>query len=314
MNEPLPFVSIICPVYNAENTIDDCIKSVLNQSFQKWEMICINDGSTDNTASILNGYAKKDSRIKVFHKKNGGVSSARNVGLQHTSNTSLYTHFLDSDDYICPDTYFLIYNAITKADKDIDYVRLFAKSTKTKYAEMKWPLMVEQEIETIYTPEEYFKSKKIGGMICNLFIKTAIAKTIRFDPDLYFMEDQLFSISCALKAKNIAFFPPNLYYYYQSENSASHTKKDLSNNIERLIEKVSGLDKRIFFKNWVDKSFLPTKANMLVNAKITYFKNSKKASPITTEIPIFKHLSKKNKIFYIFFKVITTLKTHVRNK
>lgn len=89
--------SIIVPVYNVEKYLNECVESVLNQSFKDWELILVDDGSLDNSGLICDQYAQKDCRIRVIHKKNGGLSSARNVGLQNAQGGFVY--FLDSDDY-----------------------------------------------------------------------------------------------------------------------------------------------------------------------------------------------------------------------
>lgn len=93
----MPFVSVVIPIYNVENYLRQCVDSVLNQSFRDIEIILVNDGSTDSCASICDEYFLKDRRIKVIHKSNGGLSDARNVGLQSASGR--YIVFLDSDDY-----------------------------------------------------------------------------------------------------------------------------------------------------------------------------------------------------------------------
>lgn len=85
-----PIISIIVPVYNAEKTLNKCVDSILNQTFQDWELLLIDDGSTDRSGELCNEYAAKDQRIKVFHKKNGGVSSARNIGLDHAKDNGLH--------------------------------------------------------------------------------------------------------------------------------------------------------------------------------------------------------------------------------
>lgn len=95
-----PKISIIIPVYNVEQYLPHCIESILIQSFTDYELLLINDGSTDNSGSICDGYADRDSRVRVFHKKNGGVSSARNVGLDEA--TGEYVFFADADDLIPP--------------------------------------------------------------------------------------------------------------------------------------------------------------------------------------------------------------------
>lgn len=91
-----PIISIIIPVYNAEKTLNRCVDSVLNQTFHDWELLLIDDGSKDRSMYLCDEYALKDKRIKVFHKKNGGVSSARNMGLDYARGE--WITFVDSDD------------------------------------------------------------------------------------------------------------------------------------------------------------------------------------------------------------------------
>lgn len=99
-------ISIIIPVYNAEKTLSRCVNSILNQTFQDWELLLIDDGSTDRSGELCDEYASKDQRIKVFHKTNGGVSSARNIGLDYAKGE--WITFIDSDDYIYDNIFDLI--------------------------------------------------------------------------------------------------------------------------------------------------------------------------------------------------------------
>ena len=99
LNNMNPLISIIVPVYNSEKFLNKCIESLINQTYKKIELIFVNDGSTDNSLSILKQYSDRDNRIKVFCKKNGGVSSARNFGLS-VINDNGYVMFVDSDDNI----------------------------------------------------------------------------------------------------------------------------------------------------------------------------------------------------------------------
>ena len=96
MQENQPLVSIIMPVYNSEKYISEAIESVCNQSYKNWELLIVNDGSTDHTAKIIDDYSKKNFRIKVFHRKNEGVSMARNFALNQICGE--YVTFIDSDD------------------------------------------------------------------------------------------------------------------------------------------------------------------------------------------------------------------------
>lgn len=112
MNTNRPLISIIVPVYNIKEYIERCVRSITNQTYKNLEIILVDDGSNDGTEKILDELAKKDARIKVFHKENGGSSSARNLGIQKS--TGEYLGFVDSDDYLDPDMYELLYDAIQR--------------------------------------------------------------------------------------------------------------------------------------------------------------------------------------------------------
>ena len=91
-------ISIIVPIYNVDNYLEKCIDSILNQALEEFELVLVNDGSTDNSGAICDKYSNKDERVKVIHKKNGGVSSARNVGIKNANGD--YIGFVDPDDYV----------------------------------------------------------------------------------------------------------------------------------------------------------------------------------------------------------------------
>ena len=101
MNNPL--ISVVVPVYNVEEFLDDCVQSIVNQTYKNLEIILVDDGSTDHCPEICDKWLERDSRIKVIHKENGGLSSARNTGIEQS--TGDYLGFVDSDDYICPQMY-----------------------------------------------------------------------------------------------------------------------------------------------------------------------------------------------------------------
>ena len=96
--QKMELISVIVPVYNVESYLEKCIESIQNQSYKSLEIILVNDGSTDSSGDICDKYAAHDKRIKVIHKKNGGLSSARNAGLEVANGD--YIAFVDSDDYI----------------------------------------------------------------------------------------------------------------------------------------------------------------------------------------------------------------------
>ncbi len=116
-------ISVIIPVFNVENYLNRCVESVLRQSYKNLEVLLIDDGSTDRSGLLCDKWANKDSRILVIHKKNGGVSDARNVGLDVA--TGDYIAFVDSDDYISPDMMAILFSALKKNDADMSICNFF---------------------------------------------------------------------------------------------------------------------------------------------------------------------------------------------
>ena len=126
-------ISVVIPVYNVEKYLRRCLDSVLNQTYQDWEAICVNDGSLDNSEKILSEYAKLDSRFKIINKQNGGLSDARNTGLKNAKGK--YVIFLDSDDFIHPQTLEITYELAEKKNADMvlfDFDVDFHKATLKK--------------------------------------------------------------------------------------------------------------------------------------------------------------------------------------
>lgn len=117
MEQKQPGISIIVPVYNVEKYIHQCIDSILNQSFMDYELILVDDGSPDNCPQILDAYAERDNRIKVIHQKNGGVSRARNAGIDAAKGKWLY--FVDSDDWLLEDSVAALYNYAEATNADV---------------------------------------------------------------------------------------------------------------------------------------------------------------------------------------------------
>lgn len=113
----MPKISIIVPIYNVEKYIEKCIQSILNQTFSDFELILVNDGSTDSCGEICDKYKKLDDRIIVIHKVNGGLSSARNAGIDIARGE--YIGFIDSDDYIHEKMYEILYNNAITYNSDI---------------------------------------------------------------------------------------------------------------------------------------------------------------------------------------------------
>ncbi len=116
-------ISIIVPVYKVEKYLKKCVDSILAQTFSDFELILVDDGSPDNSGRICDDYAKKDARVRVVHKQNGGLSSARNAGIEVAKGK--YLGFVDSDDYIAEDMYELLYKAIIKEEADLSICGIY---------------------------------------------------------------------------------------------------------------------------------------------------------------------------------------------
>ncbi len=201
-----PHISIIIPVYNAEHQIGRCIKSILSQTYIDWEMILINDGSTDGTAEILDKYALTDNRIRIIHKANGGVSSARNAGID--SATGDYLTFVDADDHISPDYLEKMANA-----SPADIVICGFKNSGSQP-------FVPREINTDSTSDP----KVIAELVnipyyldtpwCKLFKLDIINRFgLRFNENMKLSEDTLFSYQYIAKCKTIRTVADSLYFY-----------------------------------------------------------------------------------------------------
>ena len=152
--EDNPLISVIIPVYNVEKYLEQCLDSVVNQSYKNLEIICINDYSEDNSLEILNCYAKNDNRIIILNNtKNIGLGYTRNMGLNYANGD--FIHFLDADDWIELNTYEICADTIRKTKKNIDIIKFLYKSfnmtNDTKNVSFIVPEAYENHIINIYT-------------------------------------------------------------------------------------------------------------------------------------------------------------------
>lgn len=213
MLNTLSKISVIVPVYNSESFLSECLDSITKQSFKDFELILIDDGSTDNSYSIIQEYRQKDSRIKVFSQENLGPSVARNLGLNYVSGD--YVIFIDSDDWIDLDLFQNLYNAIKKYDADIACCSVIRKSKiKHKYRFMfkkveKYTLLADK-INVCRVPECCYVWGKL--------YKKDLVKNVLFNPGVFF-EDMYWLPEVLKKSKNLVTVPNVNYYYRVNPNS-----------------------------------------------------------------------------------------------
>ena len=214
-------ISIVVPIYKVEKYINKCIESILNQTYKNLEIILVDDGSPDNCGKIADEYAKKDNRIKVIHKQNGGLSDARNAGIDIAKGK--YIGFVDSDDYIEKDMYEYLINLINENNTDIsicDFKYIYEDETVKRNKEQKVQNITLNKKEALIE----LLGNKIGNYAWNKLYKAELFKEVRY-PVGRKMEDygttyKLFDLS-----NRISLGSENKYNYLQRNDSILHDKE-----------------------------------------------------------------------------------------
>lgn len=213
-------ISIVVPVYNAANLVSRCINSVLSQSYQNIELILVDDGSTDNSLQTLQSFAEKDNRVKVFHKENGGQTSARRYGYEHSKGDYLY--FVDADDYLPQGALpFLIGKAI---EKDLDIVdgmsiTYTAEGKERDRYDFRW----EGELDPRdYVMKMFEDQANQGTHGCLLKRKLFDAEVFNLPEDVRVGEEWPFHLTLACNAKRCGTYNVAVYCYVDNDNSITH--------------------------------------------------------------------------------------------
>lgn len=218
-----PTISIIVPVYNVENYLPLCIKSIQNQTFTDFECILIDDGSTDTSKNISDNICLIDRRFKVIHKKNQGVSSARNIGIDNAKGQ--YISFIDADDYIHPQMLEILYWAIQNYTT-CSFSMIYGKQTNEQTKEQ----LLKESITNIQILSQEYLLKQILGkgeqtfqydVIWNKLYPKSLLKNKKFIEESY-SEDTEFNSRIYIDTKEAILVPLNLYYYVQRKSSITH--------------------------------------------------------------------------------------------
>lgn len=226
-----PLISVIIPVYNVEQYLNKCVISVRSQTYKNLEIILIDDGSTDRSSDICDEHAKLDMRIKVIHKENQGVSSARNIGLKIC--TGYYIGFVDSDDWLEPQMYEKLVDAISQRESiGVSMCRYFMNYdskeqeiiNRRKVPQMALPM--SRMLYYIYRRDEY---KGVASyLFTKLFRRSVLVgdsrtDNIRFCESMKIGEDIVFSAECYMRINEAVYINEALYHYRQRESSAMHS-------------------------------------------------------------------------------------------
>ena len=227
-----PTLSLIVPVYNAEAYLEPCLSSVLNQTFRDFEVLLVNDGSTDSSLEICRRYAQADSRFQVLDKPNGGVSRARNYALDRARGA--YLQFMDSDDWLAPNAMEVLVHAAasTGCDMVISHFYRVAGDRVSPQGHIKKAQVLTRQDFAEYmmkAPANFYY-----GVLWNKLYRRSIVEAhhLRCPENVDWCEDFLFNCEYIQYARLIAAVPEPIYYYRNREDSLVNTQLSLQNIIE----------------------------------------------------------------------------------
>lgn len=227
--ERLKMISVIVPVYNVEKYLVRCVDSILAQTFRDLEIILVDDGSTDNSGYLCDEYASKDQRIRVVHKTNGGLSSARNKGLDMARGE--YVGFVDSDDYIDIDMYEYLYNIIVKENADVAMCELYHCYSGKQIVEH--PCSYYKVTDAIGAVHCVLESKITSVTTVNKLYRRTLFSELRFREGVT-AEDAFLMVDLLEKCERVVISNEQKYYYYHRADSI--TSKPLNERDYDVIE------------------------------------------------------------------------------
>ena len=235
----MPKISIIVPVYKVEKYLNKCVDSILGQSFSDFELILVDDGSPDNCPFICDEYAKKDSRVKVIHKTNGGLSDARNAGIEIAKGE--YLAFIDSDDYVAPDTYEHAFNLMLENNADMvvfDAV-IVNENQDAEFIDSEEFFVYDKNVALT----EMIVNRKFSVNAWNKLYKKELFSSLRYPKGMLY-EDLALTYKLIDLCKTVVYTKAKKYAYVQRESSIMgqtgyKMKKDKVIIVKEMIEHFS---------------------------------------------------------------------------
>jgi len=258
----MPKITIIVPVYNVEKYLNRCVDSILSQTFTDFDIILVNDGSSDNSGSICDYYQRQDSRVNVIHKANKGVADTRNTGLEwaYSHSDSMWVGFVDSDDWIHPQYLELLYHAVTSTGFGMSICGHL--ETEQNYIEQieYHPSIVSMDAEKAFCDYNLEAIVPWG----KLYFKEDF-KGIRY-PNVKIFDDEFTTYKVLFKNKKIVYVDAPLYYYFLNPKSLMHADW----NPSRLIALKALKDQTAYF----DKNHYPVALKQSFHAYADYIVRS----------------------------------------
>lgn len=275
-------ISVIIPVYNVETYLERCMDSVLENTYRNLEVICVDDGSTDESSAILDRYAHKDSRVTVIHKKNGGVSSARNCGLDAA--TGEYIVFVDSDDWIHPQ-YFEIMLAFQKKNP----TKLVICDFDRPVDRLVFDVYRVSEIKTVdLDVESLWRDRDHKACVWGKLYPSHLVAPFRFMEDIRYGEDTAFNgmICSANESLQICHVVCALYFYFDRPGSLVHNanEEDDRRRVEIFVKLAMESD-----SDYIKSSFLLDAMKRSLSLRYLYYCKQK-----YTEVSAYNKILKSN--------------------
>lgn len=311
-------ISVIVPIYKVEQYLNRCVDSIINQTYTNLEIILVDDGSPDNCPKICDEYIKKDNRIKVIHKKNGGLSDARNAGLKVA--TGYYISFIDSDDWIDLNMYKNLINLLVEYNADI-------VECEVKYA-YDDDIYIENNYNNIKCLDKISAHKaliknEIRQTVWNKIYKAQIVKNVEFEKGKY-NEDEFWTYKIIDLSKKIVKTSEIYYYYFQRPGSIMNSKYSIKN-----LDGLEAKYRRLNFLSKYPDVYLEAKKHIVFDTLYNYQKVIKnfdyedriKFSKLIKQMykivkndkVLFREYKLKEKIWYLISNISLELVCRIRN-
>lgn len=267
-----PLLSVVIPVYNAANYLEECLFSIIDQKYKNIEIICVDDGSTDNSITILEKWKKKDNRINVIHQENNGPSSARNKGLEYAHGD--YITFVDADDFVKNEIYLSSISEIQKNNLDV-YSFAIESYPGGSVRRSSFPTGIIIDYKQLFASNNRIQSENALCFSVRFVFRSSIIKEnkIRFYEDIHFGEDMLFNTDVICHSRRIMVTNDSFYYYRKNNTSAmslpykQKLKDSLVKAYDKKIEQIEkyDIDKQGFYRNDISEYYIKVFLPLLIS-------------------------------------------------
>lgn len=294
-------ISVVVPVYKVEKYINRCVDSILRQTYTNIEIILVDDGSPDRCGEICDEYKKKDSRISVIHKENGGLSDARNAGTLTAKGT--YITYIDSDDWVADEYIEILYSAIKKNNCSLSVCGFIKVSDYKTIGVIKDKLTIFNNVEAL---QEMLYQKSFDNSACGKLYETSIMQNNLFPVGKWY--EDLFTIYKVLaQSGDVVYVDSQLYYYWTNPNSIMHSSFDL-----RMFDEIEAVDNIVGFV----KTNMPKIAGSAYSRKFSSYSQVLRWIPRDIED---KEIKKKEDVIWKFikeyrFKMMLDRKARFKNR